>query len=139
MTIVNRNSRPAAMAAFCSFFLFIVRFVMPYWVEASSDAIRRLMALTANNKLRSEKLKGGSCMVYPSITSYSMRVVLVSWLRVSFWMITGLPVTLAKAQAMALLKRQPTCMWVFGWESVCLQISSSMLPVISRVTVLPWI
>ena len=80
-------------------------------------------------------------MVYTSDESiwYSMRVVLVSWLRVSFWMVTGLPVALAKAQAMALLRRQPTCMWVFGWESVCRQISSSMLPVISRVTVLFWI
>ena len=66
-------------------------------------------------------------------------MVFVSWLRVSFWMVTGFPVALAKAQAMALLKRQPTCLWVFGWESVCRQISSSMLPVISTVTVLPWI
>jgi hypothetical protein len=29
--------------------------------------IRRLMAPTANKKLRSEKVKGGSCMVYLSI------------------------------------------------------------------------
>ena len=66
MTIVIRNSRPVVRAAFRSFFLFIVRFVKPYWDEASSDAIRRLMAPTASNKLRSEKVKGGSCMVYPS-------------------------------------------------------------------------
>jgi len=97
------------------------------------------MAPNASNKLRSEKVKGGSCVVYTSSIWYSTCVVLVSWLRVSFWMVTGLPVALAKAQAMALLRRQPTCLWVFGWESVCRQISSSMLPVISTVTVLPWI
>ena len=51
----------------------------------------------------------------------------------------GSPVDLAKVQAMALLKRQPTCMWVFGVESVSLQISSSMLPVISKETMFPWV
>ena len=66
MTMVTRNSRPAAMAVFRSFFLFIVRFVKPYWDEASSEVIRRLMAPTASNKLRSKKVKGGSCIVYPS-------------------------------------------------------------------------
>ena len=66
MATVTRNSRPVVRAAFRSFFLFIVRFVRPYWVEASSEVIRRLMAPTANNKLRSEKVKDGSCMVYPS-------------------------------------------------------------------------
>lgn len=101
--------------------------------------IRRMMAPTTSSKLRSEKVKGGSCVVYTSSISYSIWVVLVSWLRVSFWMVMGLPADLAKTQAMALLKRQPTCLWVFGWESVCRQISSSMLPVISTVTVLPWI
>ena len=66
MATVTRNSRPVVMAAFRSFFLFIVRFVKPYWDEASSDAIRRLIAPRANNKLKSVKFKGGSCMVYPS-------------------------------------------------------------------------
>jgi hypothetical protein len=66
MATVTRNSRPVVRAAFRSFFLFIVRFVKPYWVEASSEVIRRLRAPTANNKLRSKKVKGGSCMVYPS-------------------------------------------------------------------------
>jgi hypothetical protein len=66
MTIIIRNSRPVVRAAFRSFFLFIVRFVKPYWVEASSEVIRRLRAPTANNKLRSKKFKGGSCVVYPS-------------------------------------------------------------------------
>jgi hypothetical protein len=97
------------------------------------------MAPTTTSKVRSEKVKGGSCMVYPSSISYSMFVVSVSLLRVSFWMVTGLPADLAKAQAIALLKRQPICLWVFGEESVCRQISSSTLPVISMVTVLPWI
>ena len=76
------------------------------------------MESTTSNKLRFEKVNGGSCVVYTSSIWYSVRVILVSWLRVSFWMVTGLPVVLAKAQAMALLKRQPTCLWVFGWESV---------------------
>lgn len=89
-----------------------------------------------DNKLRSKKANGGSCIVYPSSIWYSILFVLVSMLRVSFWMITGLPVDLAKAQAIALLKRQPTCLWVFGKESVCRQISSSILPVISSVTLL---
>src|SRR5665648_1096088 len=110
MTMVTMNSRPAVRATLRSFFLFIVRFVKPYWDEVSSAAIRRLMAPTLNNKLRSEKIKGGSCMVYPSNIWYSILVVLVSWLRVSFWMVTGLPAALAIAQAMALLKRQPTCL-----------------------------
>ena len=141
MAIVTRNSRLAVMAAFRSFFLFIVRFVKPYWDDASTDAIRRLKAPTTTNKVRSEKVKGGSCVIYPSSIWYSILVVFVSWLRVSFWMITDLPAALANEHAMALLKRQPTCRWVFGCESVCLQISSSVLPVISRVRVFPriWI
>ena len=67
MATVTRNSRPVVRAAFRRFFLFIVRFVKPYWDEASSEVIRRLMAPTASNKLRSEKVKGGSCMVYPQV------------------------------------------------------------------------
>ena len=66
MATVTRNSNPVVRAAFRRFFLFIVRFVKPYWVDASSEVIRRLMAPTASSKLRSEKVKGGSCMVYPS-------------------------------------------------------------------------
>ena len=133
---VIKNSALTMKAALRSFFLFIDRFVSPYEDEESSATIRSTIASTTRSKLRSKKVKGGSCMVYPSIISYSMRVVLVSWLRVSFWMVTGFPVALAKVQAIALLKRQPTCLWVFGWESVCLQISSRMLPVISTVTLL---
>jgi len=95
-----------------------VRFVSPQEDEESSAIISSTIAPTASSKLRSENVKGGNCMVYPLSILYSMSVVLVSWLRVSFWMVTGLPVALAKAQAMALLKRQPTCLWVFGWESV---------------------
>ena len=66
MATVNRNSRPMVRAAFWSFFLFMVRFVRPQKGEVSSAVIRRIMAPTASNKLRSEKVKGGSCMVYPS-------------------------------------------------------------------------
>ena len=66
MTIVIRNSRPVVRATFFSFFLFMVRFVKLYWDEASIAVIRRLMAPTVSNKLRSEKVKGGSCVVYPS-------------------------------------------------------------------------
>ena len=66
IAMVTRNSRPVVRAAFRRFFLFIVRFVKPYWDDASSDVIRRLMAPTASSKLRSEKVKGGSCIVYPS-------------------------------------------------------------------------
>ena len=72
------------------------------------------MASTTRSKLRSEKVKGGIVMVYPSSILYSIWVVLVSWLRVSVCIATGLPEDLANAQAMALLKRQPTCLWVFG-------------------------
>jgi len=114
MVMVNRNSRPVVMAAFRSFFLFIVRFAKSYWEEANSAVIRRLIAPTVNNMLRSEKFKGGSCMIYLSIISNSILVIFVSWLRVSFWMVTGFPAALAKAQAIALLKRQPTCLWVLG-------------------------
>ncbi len=73
MATITRNNRPVVMAAFRSFFLFILRFVKPDWVEASSEVIRRLMAPTANRKLRSEKVKGGSCVVYPSSNWYAAR------------------------------------------------------------------
>ena len=66
MATVTRNSNPVVRAVLRSFFLFMVRFVKPYWDDASSDVIRRLMAPTASSKLRSEKVKGGSCVVYPS-------------------------------------------------------------------------
>ena len=41
MATVTRNSRPVIMAAFRSFFLFIVKFVKPYWDDASSDAYKK--------------------------------------------------------------------------------------------------
>jgi hypothetical protein len=78
MIMVTRNSRLAVSTAVRSFFLFIQRFVKPYLDEVSSAVIRRLMAPTANNKLRSEKIKGGSCKVYLSSIRYSIWVVFVS-------------------------------------------------------------
>ena len=66
MANVNRNSRLTVKAAFRSFFSFMARLVKPYLGDASSDVMRRMMAFTASNKLRSEKVKSGSCMVSPS-------------------------------------------------------------------------
>ena len=56
----------------------MVRFVKPYCGEASSEIMRSMMASTVSNKLRSKKVKGGSCIFYPSSIWYSIRVVLVS-------------------------------------------------------------
>ena len=111
---VTRNNRPIDSAAFRSFFLFIVKFVKPCWGEVSAVVISRMMAPNANNKYRSEKLKGRSCMIYISSIRYSNLVVLFSGYLVSFWMLTGLPATLAKIQATVLLIIQPTCLWVLG-------------------------
>lgn len=111
---VTKNKRLAVIAAFLSFFLFTVSVVVPYCDDASSEIISSMIAKTTNSKLRSETVKGGSCMVYPSSIWYSIWVVLVSWFRVSFWMVMGFPVALANVHAMALVRRQPTCLWVFG-------------------------
>jgi hypothetical protein len=66
MAMDTTNSKLVTMVTFRSFFLFIARFVMPYLVEVNSNAIRRLIAPKATKNVRSEKVKGGSCIIYPS-------------------------------------------------------------------------
>lgn len=52
-------------AAFRNLFLFIMRFVKPYLEEVSSSVIKRMIAPTANNRLRSEKVTIGICIASP--------------------------------------------------------------------------
>jgi hypothetical protein len=64
----------------------------------------RLMTTPTTSKLRSVKVKGAGCMVYPLRIWYFMCTFLVSWLRVSFWMITDFPAALAKGQTLGYSK-----------------------------------
>ena len=65
-TTVNKKSMPTVIAASRNFFLFRIRFFNGELGEASMLIRRRIIASTDSKKLRSEKIKGGSCMVYPS-------------------------------------------------------------------------
>jgi len=72
---VITNSAAVTKAALRSFFLFIMRFVSPYEDEESWAVIRSTIAPMASSKLRSENIKGGSCMVYPRLLDIRARLI----------------------------------------------------------------
>jgi len=54
------NRVPRSRAACLSLLFSMMRLVFPYWGEMSSDVARRMMALTASQRLMSQKVKGNS-------------------------------------------------------------------------------
>ena len=101
--------------------------------------IRIMIAPSANRRLMSEKVNGGSCIVYSPNIWYSIRVVFQFGLCSSFWIVMAFPVAFANTHATALLRRHPTDSCVLGSFLVSWQTSLSMLPVISSIIVLFWI
>ncbi len=108
MPIVNKNRQLSANAKFRSFFRSIIEVPSPRTKGANSDVRRRRAALTAKRMLTSWRVKGGSNKFYTSIR-YSIILVFVSAVNVSFWIVIGLPETFANAHAKALAKMHPIC------------------------------
>ena len=80
-------------------------------IASNATAVRKAIGLgEASGIMGTGGVGDGLGVVEAAAMRYSIRVMLVSGMRVSFWMATGLPVALARAQAMALLNRQPTCL-----------------------------
>jgi hypothetical protein len=108
MATVAKKSRPVARAAYLSLLAFASRVAGPSYDEASCTVIRRIMAVTASQRLMLQKVNGGNCSDYPSSVRNLIVVVLPSELRSSFSMVTGLCEAFASAHAMALENGQPT-------------------------------
>ena len=64
MAMDIKNSVPVVKAAIRNFFLLMTKLLGKEFDEASCAIARRMMASTASSKVRSEKVKGGSCMLY---------------------------------------------------------------------------
>jgi len=107
MATFARKSRLIAWAAFFSLLLFASKVAGPSYDEASCTVIRRIMAVTASQRLMVQKVNGGNCTDYPSSVR-NLIVVLPSELRSSFSIVTGFPEAFASAHAKALENGQPT-------------------------------
>lgn len=96
------------MAACFSFFVFRSRVAGPSYEEANWAVMRRIMAVTASQRLMLQNVNGGSCIDYFSSIRYWMVVVSLFGFCSSFSMVMGFPEAFASAQAMALENGQPT-------------------------------
>ena len=105
MATVARKRGPIVSAANFSFFVSISSVCGPSYAWASWEVMRRIMLVTASQRLMVKKSRG-ICMVYSSCIMYRM-VVVGSCVVSSCSMVTGLPVAFARAQAMALERGCP--------------------------------
>jgi hypothetical protein len=66
MATDRRKRRPRIIAACFSFFMSMSRVAGPSYEEASCAVIRRIMAVTASQRLMLQNVNGGSCVDYSS-------------------------------------------------------------------------
>jgi len=58
------NSMPSRRAACLSLLFSMIRLVFPYRGDMSSDVASRMMAVTASQRLKSQKVKGNSILSF---------------------------------------------------------------------------
>ena len=107
ITTVAMKPIPKVRATCLNSFLSIAMFLEIVDDEdRSSEVMSSIMAIAASHRPMSDIVRGSS-MVYTSIMRYETSIVSVSRSVLVSWMVTGLPVVLAIAHAMALTSGEP--------------------------------